>query len=369
MTRSPLSSLNIIHCISSSRTLAICFILVIICNSYFQGNKLKVLQSENKSIHTCDKFRTHPDLNRSGILGFHYGTKPLQPFDSGDPPICRLEASPSSPIPVILISLGRSGTKVMWQVISRLTGHCLFTQEYTGSNPKDSRSFFSGIKLGNNGNWVLRYLCVQQQKFKEKGGIIGFKWKPHKHSFGKIHEKSNDGLRMIGQYTNPQIKVITSSRNPLDVYLSTLKHHKLSKQKHSGEDSGVKISHCLQDDMECVNAHKSVGSNIHVPLDKLLYHLQKNSRDTEVDLQLKRFNVTHIKVSYEKLFESNDVEEWMRIFRFLGRGPGFHLTKEQVEIAMETVATSNKPSHNVLISNYKEVRDVLKGTEFESLFH
>jgi len=333
-------------------------------------NKLKVLQSENKSIHMCDEFEKHPNLNASGILGFHYGTKPLQPFDSGDPPICRLEASPSSPIPVILISLGRSGTKVMWQVISRLTGHCLFTQEYTGSNPKDSRSFFSGIKLGDNGNWVLRYLCAQQQKFKEKGGIIGFKWKPNKHSFGKIHEKSNDGLRMIGQYTNPQIKVITSSRNLLDVYLSTLKHRKLKYQNNAGEDSGVKLDHCLQDDMKCINAHKNVGSNIYLPLDTLLYELHdRSARNTEVDLQLKLFNVTHIKVSYEELFESNDAEEWMRIFRFLGRGPGFHLTKEQVEIAMETVATSNKPSHNVSISNYKEVRDVLKGTEFESLLH
>ena len=90
-----------------------CFILIIIHISYFKGNKLKVLQSENKSIHMCDEFEKHPNLNASGILGFHYGTKPLQPFDSGDPPICRLEASPSSPIPVILISLGRSGTKVM----------------------------------------------------------------------------------------------------------------------------------------------------------------------------------------------------------------------------------------------------------------
>ena len=132
MTHSPLSSLNIKHCISSNRKLTMCFILVIICNSYYEGNKLKVLQSENKSIHTCDKLSPHPDLNASGILGFYYGTKPLQPFDSGDPPICRLEASPSSPIPVILISLGRFGTKVMWQVISRLTGHCFLTQEYNG---------------------------------------------------------------------------------------------------------------------------------------------------------------------------------------------------------------------------------------------
>ena len=79
--------------------------------------------------------------------------------------------------------------------------------------------------------------------------------------------------------------------------------------------------------------------------------------------------VSLIKVLYELLYYSKNAEKWFRIFRFLGRGPGFHLTKEQVEIAMETVATSNKPSHNVSISNYKEVRDVLKGTEFESLLH
>ena len=51
-------------------------------------------------------------------------TPPLPPFTSGQPPIYRLESSSQLPIPVILTSLGRSGSSSTWQVMSRLTGHC-----------------------------------------------------------------------------------------------------------------------------------------------------------------------------------------------------------------------------------------------------
>ena len=214
------------------------------------------------------------------------------------------------------------------------------------------------------GNWILSYLCAQQNEYTDKGGIIGFKWKPIEQGWG--NKASLDGLRMIGHHTNPPIKVISSSRNPLDLILSHEKHKKLNEIE---KQTGKHLAHCSQDDKECINAHKKLGSGIHVTLDTLLDTLRSlSNRGIMVDKFLKEFNVSHIKVSYEKLYQSNDTEEWMRIFRFIGRGPGSNLSKERVEKSLESVVTS-QPFHNSSMSNYKEVRDILIGTEFESLLH
>jgi len=307
------------------------------------------------------------DPDNSEIARRNKGLQPLPPFTSGDPPICKLKLSVKSPIPVILVSLGRSGSSAIWQVMSRLTGNCFEVEEYTGEDSIASKPFFNSIKEGNNGNWILGYLCKEQIKHEGKGGIIGFKWKPNKPSV--FSNASVDGMRMIAHYTdppyddNPQIKIISSKRNMLDVILSRIKHDRMN------EANLTRISHCRLDDVKCLEEHKKFGTGLHVPIENLLkklkqlHKIQKNSEEKLEDLR-----VPHIKVSYEKLFNDDISKEWEKIFRFIGRGPIHNLSKELLEKAMEHVATSS-PFHNVTILNYEEVRDILVGTSFEKLLH
>lgn len=91
-------------------------------------------------------------------------------------------------------------------------------------------------------------------------------------------------------------------------------------------------------------------------------------REDRVDNLLKELNVPTIHVTYEKLFlAGSDTAEWMRIFEFLGVGPTANLTVSEVEQAGH--AATSIPVHNITLSNYEEVKDVLDGTEFYSLLH
>jgi len=305
---------------------------------------------------------------------------PPPPFTSGDPPICSLESSTNSPIPVILIAKGRSGTSSTWQVLSRLTGHCFECQEYTGSDTASSHDFFSRINETDNGNWIKGYLCNQQNAFKDKGGIIGFKWKPF--TYGKILDDSNvtfsnsmlDGLRMIAHHTSPKIRVIRLRRNLLDVRLSQKKHWYMKKMMNESA-AEKRQAHCVPSDTECIKSHEKFstglrGEGLHVPTKNLVYKLGRMLALEDVfDRHLDELNVLHIHVSYEKLFYGDDAEEWMRLFRFLGRGPGSDLSRDLVHEAMEHVGTTSNSLHKDSMENYEEVRNILMGSKFENLLH
>ena len=172
---------------------------------------------------------------------------------------------------------------------------------------------------------------------------------------------------MIAHHTNPQIKIVRSRRNPLDIILSHQKWRLLNLNGFKNRAHGY--AHCSSNNTACINTHKKYGTNIHLTpetiLDKLRTMIMVEER---VDRNLEDLNVPHIKVSYEKLYHSNDAEEWMRIFRFLERGPGSNLSKKKLEEAMEHGGTGI-PSHNVSISNYKEIWNTLMGTELEHLLH
>ncbi len=72
-------------------------------------------------------------------------------------------------------------------------------------------------------------------------------------------------------------------------------------------------------------------------------------------------------MSFEKLFSvDEDTSEWRRIFDFLGVGPD-NFTYSDIEHAGH--AATSVPMHNVTLSNYEEVREILTGTEFEVLLH
>lgn len=168
---------------------------------------------------------------------------PLEPQLSprtglGRPLPCKLE---SHPTPMILMSLGRSGTASMYQVLSKLSGGDETPRiiEYTGGSTSKSKEFFMGIPHNDtNGDWLMKFVCHEQRQVcshhdevykihkrtiiiyylipfslstsaqHPNAGIIGFKWKPYETIFSE--NKAIDGLKLLSRLQEPQIKVIRS---------------------------------------------------------------------------------------------------------------------------------------------------------------
>lgn len=90
--------------------------------------------------------------------------------------------------------------------------------------------------------------------------------------------------------------------------------------------------------------------------------------EERTDQILEQYNVPTIYVSFEKLFtRDEDTSEWRRIFDFLNVGPRDVLTRHDIDKAGH--AATSIPMHNVTLSNYDEVREILIGTDFEHLLH
>jgi hypothetical protein len=67
---------------------------------------------------------------------------PLLPFECGSDaaPICHLDPSPDAAVPVILLSLGRSGSGSTWDTMGTLTGEATQSEEYTGGGSGKSEN-------------------------------------------------------------------------------------------------------------------------------------------------------------------------------------------------------------------------------------
>ena len=145
----------------------------------------------------------------------------------------------------------------------------------------------------------------------------------------------------------------------------------ISSYKHKIYDSAITAQHCHVGDAECAERAKEASRNLQLPTKKLLFKLRRDKADEDkIDEMLVEMNVPHVQVAYEELYYGKDggVNEWMKIFKFLGIGPGERLTEKKLHSAMNDLATGI-PFHNVTLGNYEEVKKVLEGTEFESLLH
>eukprot|EP00804_Cyclotella_cryptica_P017561 CCRYP_006717-RA/>CCRYP_006717-RA protein AED:0.04 eAED:0.03 QI:0/1/0.66/1/1/1/3/929/403 len=268
------------------------------------------------------------------------------------------------PVPMILMSLGRSGTSSMYQVISSLSGkETTRIFEYTGGSTEKSRIFFQKIvpKEDVNGEWLIKFLCLEQMEHPD-AGVVAFKWKPYETLFEE--DKALQGLELLGRL-NRKIKVVRSKRNLLDVMISRRKH-KISLKRHGIE--GKISSHCQKGDNQCLNAQLKAGIGIELPTKSLLTELRHlHDMERRTDNLLARYNVPTIHVSFEKLFSADeDTTEWRRMFDYLGVGPD-NFSYWDIEHAGH--AATSVPLHNVTLSNYEDVRKILIGTEFEVLLH
>ncbi len=88
---------------------------------------------------------------------------------------CQLKKHPT---PIILMSLGRSGTASMYQVLAKLSGDGTspYFIEYTGGCTAKSRTFFQKKvpKEDIYGDWLVKFVCRQQRQHK-RTGLVGFK--------------------------------------------------------------------------------------------------------------------------------------------------------------------------------------------------
>jgi hypothetical protein len=245
--------------------------------------------------------------------------------------------------------------------MSALTGKRNIADEFTGSNPPETLSFFKGLHEKNVGfDWPVRQLCwIQKSKQSQGSGIIGFQWKPFKEFFH--HEHATKGLEAIAHQSNPKIKIVFLTRNPIDIMLSNLKH------EQSNHTIGA---HCDVGDKDCTKKHSEIFSQkINLPTgNDLLQRLRKHvARDDAVKKKLESFNLTYVHARYEALYNSssNNTNEWMKIFEYLGIGPATGLTYETVIKSFGYAATTTHKPASDKIGNFELVLSAVKGTEFE----
>ena len=263
---------------------------------------------------------------------------------------------PNGPQPYVLLARGRSGSGSTLQVLGTLTGKNIpGDHEFTGSTPNQARKFFYEQTGPNDGGqWVVKYLCEQQRQHPD-AGVVAFKWKPYSEAM--FSPAALAGLDLISRAVNPTIKVVRLRRNLLDNFISDRKHE-LTKVS----------SHCNAGNVRCVRQHKQAGANLTLSVPDLLTFLEaETNQEDEVDKYLVNMSVPHIHASYEKLYHQDNADEWMKIFKFLGVGPGEGLTREQVDGSAH--AFTGSPHHREAILNYNEVEKGLKGTRFEKLLH
>lgn len=275
-------------------------------------------------------------------------------------PPCQLRPNP---VPMILMSLGRSGTASMFEVMTKLSGNgqTMKIIELTGKSTPESRKFFDEMDEDNNGEWMVKHLCKEQRRYPD-AGLVAFKWKPFETIFG---EKSRRSLDLLSRLNNPQIKVVRSRRNLLDVFISRRKHGQ-------NKIRGLKLdAHCRKSDVECLQRQLEAGSRLELPITRLVDQLRElHDMETMTDKLLRELNVPSVHVSFEKLFRADDstnsTDEWRRVFSHLGVAV-HNLTAERIEKAAH--AATSLPHHNATLANYNEVRQTLLGTEFETLLH
>ena len=316
-------------------------------------------------IHIIPKYFTITKRYNRNSYYLHYKKK----YD-------RCQFDPEGPVPAILMALGRSGSSVTWDTLSRLAGdgEPTISHEVTGGNKEKSIAFFDQIEDHINERWASLRLCNIQRYYRDKSkgnknrySLVGFQWKPYLATFD--HHYAVDGLRRVA---DDGLKVIYLTRNPLDRYISN--------QRHKGFIHSDEIpAHCDVNDIDCVERHKkhSKGITINVKDEerkhKFIASLENSLRaDVMIEDRLNDLNVTYVHVTYEKLFDgdaeaTDEADEWKRILTFLG------LSKEGLTIgdarATFQLASTSTNKHSLSIANFEEVASLLKDTKYEKLLH
>mmetsp|Transcript_20477 Transcript_20477/g.30827 ORF Transcript_20477/g.30827 Transcript_20477/m.30827 type:complete len:185 (-) Transcript_20477:124-678(-) len=177
-------------------------------------------------------------------------------------------------------------------------------------------------------------------------------------------EYAIEGLKALGS-VDLKAKVVYLTRNPLDRKISNMRHE-LGKQAQKDLPA-----HCEVDDVECKKRHSAAaGVGVTLPTGKALTHWLNVTtwNDAKVGAILREAGVDYVQVSYEQLYNADNADEWMKIFRFLRVGPMEDLTVDDVRATFNLASTHSK-GRNETVTNFIGVENTLKGTEFEHLLY
>ena len=308
------------------------------------------------------------------------------------------------PIPIIVISQGRTGSSVTWNTLYRLTSEeetdndedaedtdgmdydSVKAVEIAGRVVNESLDFFSKIPKQTIGSrWAEIYLCTQQhyqQQHHPKGRIVGLQWKPFFKTF--YEPLAQETMERLVELRDPRIRIIYNIRNPIDRRLSNLRHDAADAADHRLK------AHCPINDDECRKRHEnSSSSKIYFHMNftlsgdehnnkpykqKLLHWLNQDLNDVKkIKNMLAKSGIPHVNVRYDVLYgldEEKALHEWRKLLRLVNSNNDGTmidpdtLTMDKVRKHFSMAKTSSKRKKDV-IENYLELSHMLKGTEFK----
>jgi hypothetical protein len=252
---------------------------------------------------------------------------------------------------IIVMSKGRSGSAFVSDIIARnlmnhnfsnitegeILGENMATMEYK-SNPLEV---------------IQEHIC----HYGANNEYVSFKWKPLYWN--------NAYMEALKWVAEEKIPVVFNVRNPIDVFLSNMKHTKASKDM-----GNILEPHCVSDDAKCLERFKN-HELVNVDPAALLQALHSYGlvADEKNRALLLHSNVHFIPIEYESLIadEISALRVWRKIFEFIAPTRDWSkLTTKNLTSSFSSTSSSN---HRDKINNYNEVHAVLRGTRFASLLH
>ncbi|KAJ1401804.1 hypothetical protein B484DRAFT_457905 [Ochromonadaceae sp. CCMP2298] len=239
---------------------------------------------------------------------------------------------------MVVMSHGLSGSHLLCDLVGNVLGTEL-GGELLGGNAGDMKD--NKDPYGQ----IVRYFTGEQ-----KDAVwAGFKWKPlyYDDNYGKL-------LQWLG---DRGVKMVYNFRNPLDVLISSEKHHGLV------HGHGY---HCKQGDSKCLDTYTDV--RLTLDTHSLLQKLDDLNHIREMDFaRAAQFHVPFLSMDYSDFAEgseANQLKALQKIADFLGVDR--QLTLKDLRVL--TVSTAPESQADQLI-NYADVVKILTGTKYQGLLH
>jgi len=266
-------------------------------------------------------------------------------------------AAKTSPVRMILLCLGRSGSTETVQVLSNFSNNSYDDNRGVGLELFGSDAT-AMANLADPNQTMFEHFETEAQA-KPYATVVGFNWKPV--IWADKYDLALEAAAKAG------VRVIYQRRNVLDVWISECKHQK---------DDEL-TAHCDVDDAECIAEHTSLQIRLNV--DDLIERLDgyKLLHETAIE-RLNTYNVAYVNVTYDNIFageasasvpvhnESLALAEWNVALENIGLPTlASYATLDQV-LSSGYAPTTPATQCDELFNAY-EVRATLKGTKYEEL--
>lgn len=242
---------------------------------------------------------------------------------------------------VITLSLGRSGSTYLCDVTKNIVYSPqgvnmrfeVFNYDYT----------IRQAYLEPFGYLQLAQEYLRQQREAFPGEVIGFKWKPY-HGFINLDD--------VWQWMKEkQFLFLHNYRNPLDHYISIVKHEQPDT-----------TAHCL--DEKCVQ--KQTALKFEIDVDAMLnWFANEKQLLQDLDKVMDSYGLSRLEVQYEDLaFGSEEVRIGVaqQLADYIMGEGNRAVTVDDLDTEILITSTPHQDEH---VLNFDEVRKALIGTEYE----